>query len=143
MRETWIASETPVSALMADTVVKVTPDATLVDVVDALVGGDVGVVGVVERGRVLGVISERDIVRVISERVALDTTHAIDVASKDLAWCDADATVSEVAIEMAERYIRHVLVERDGKLVGMVSARDIVAFYASEDVVLGDDVELT
>ena len=141
MSETWIASETPVSALMADTVVKVTPDATLIDVVDALVGADVGVVGVVEHGRVLGVISERDVVRALSARSPLDTTHAIDIATKDLAWCDAEATVSEVAIEMAERYIRHVLVERDGKLVGMVSARDLVAFYASEDVVLDQEID--
>ena len=35
---------------------------------------------------------------------------------------------------MSERFIRHVLVERAGKLVGIVSARDLLGFYASEDV---------
>ena len=119
---------------MADIIVRIAPSATMLDAVDALSGGDVGVVAVMERGKVLGVVSERDVVGAIAHRLPLDTTLAIDLASKDLAWCDADATVTEVANEMSERFIRHVLVERDGKLVGIVSARDLLGFYASEDV---------
>ncbi len=122
------------SALMADIIVRIAPSATMLDAVDALSGGDVGVVAVMERGKVLGVVSERDVVGAIAHRRPLDTTLAIDLASKDLAWCDADATVTEVANEMSERFIRHVLVERAGKLVGIVSARDLLGYYASEDV---------
>ncbi len=122
------------SALMADIIVRIAPSATMLDAVDALSGGDVGVVAVMERGKVLGVVSERDVVGAIAHRLPLDTTLAIDLASKDLAWCDADATVTEVANEMSERFIRHVLVERAGKLVGIVSARDLLGYYASEDV---------
>jgi CBS domain-containing protein len=118
---------------MADKVVKVASDATLLDIADALMGADVGALVVMEEHRVVGVVSERDIVHAIGERRPLDTTRAIDVATKDLAWCDVDATVTEVANEMAERYIRHVLVEREGTLVGMVSGRDLLGFYASED----------
>jgi len=132
MRE--IAGQTPVSALMADIIVRIAPSATMLDAVDALSGGDVGVVAVMERGKVLGVVSERDVVGAIAHRRPLDTTLAIDFASKDLAWCDADATVTEVANEMSERFIRHVLVERKGKLVGIVSARDLLGYYASEDL---------
>ena len=119
---------------MADIIVRIAPSATMLDAVDALSGGDVGVVAVMERGKVLGVVSERDVVGAIAHRRPLDTTLAIDLASKDLAWCDADATVTEVANEMSERFIRHVLVERAGKLVGIVSARDLLGYYASEDV---------
>ncbi len=118
---------------MADIIVKIAPTATMLDAVDALSGGDVGVVAVIERGKVLGVVSERDVVGTLAHRQPLDTTLAIDVASKDLAWCDAEASVSEVANEMSARFIRHVLVERDGKFVGIVSARDLLGFYASED----------
>ncbi len=119
---------------MADIIVRIAPSATMLDAVDALSGGDVGVVAVMERGKVLGVVSERDVVGAIAHRRPLDTTLAIDLASKDLAWCDADATVTEVANEMSERFIRHVLVERNGKLVGIVSARDLLGYYASEDL---------
>ena len=133
MSETRTAGETPVSALMADTIVRIPPDATILDAVDALSAGDVGLVAVMDHGKVLGVVSERDVVNAIAHRKALGT-RAIDVATKDIAWCDEDATVSEVATEMSERFIRHVLVERNGKLVGIVSGRDLLGFYATEDV---------
>ena len=124
---------------MADIIVRVAPSATMLDAVDALSAGDVGVVAVMERGKVLGVVSERDVVGAIAHRRPLDTTLAIDLATKDLAWCDVDATVTEVANEMSERFIRHVLVERDGKLVGIVSGRDLLGFYASEEAELDFD----
>ena len=119
---------------MADIVVRIAPSATMLDAVDALSAGDVGVVAVMERGKVLGVVSERDVVSAVAHRKPLESTLAIDVASKDLAWCDVEATVTEVANEMSERFIRHVLVERGGKLVGIVSGRDLLGFYASEDI---------
>ncbi|MGB3053576.1 MAG: CBS domain-containing protein, partial [Acidimicrobiales bacterium] len=57
------------------------------------------------------------------------------IASTNLVWCDVTATVAEVAELMSERYLRHVLVEDDGDLVGIVSARDLLGVYAaSEDL---------
>ena len=126
---------------MADIIVRVAPNATVLDAVDALAASDVGVVAIMERGKVLGVLSERDVVGAVAQRQPLDATPAIDVASKDLAWCDAGATVTDVANEMSERFIRHVLVERQGKLVGIVSGRDLLGFYASEDAELEFDVD--
>ena len=57
-------------------------------------------------------------------------TPARDVASTNLVWCDASATVREVAERMMEDYVRHVLLEDDGRLVGIVSARDLLGAYA-------------
>jgi len=45
--------------------------------------------------------------------------------------CPVDATVTEVARLMIEEYVRHVLVEDDGELVGVVSARDLLSAYAA------------
>ena len=56
-----------------------------------------------------------------------------DVAHRSLVWCDADAMVADVAELMMERYVRHVLVEDQGRLVGVVSARDLLGDYAAED----------
>ena len=56
-------------------------------------------------------------------------------------WCDADADVADVAEEMMEHYVRHVLVERDGHLVGIVSARDLLGAYASGESADPDDDE--
>ena len=47
-----------------------------------------------------------------------------------------DTRLAEVAEEMCERYVRHVLVEEDGRLVGIVSARDLLGVYAAAEVEL-------
>jgi CBS domain-containing protein len=41
--------------------------------------------------------------------------------------------MTEVATQMMERYVRHVLVEEDGRLIGIVSARDLLGAYALSD----------
>ena len=56
---------------------------------------------------------------------------AAAVASTNLVWCDAEATVDEGAARMMDHYIRHVLVERDGALAGIVSARDLLGVYGA------------
>jgi CBS domain-containing protein len=123
-----------VSALIADAIARIRPDATLLEVADALAAGDVGVLVVGEDDKPKGVVSERDLVTAIAGRRPLESTTALDVASTELVWCDATATVAEVAEEMSERYVRHVLVEEDGRLVGVVSARDLLGVYAAADM---------
>jgi CBS domain-containing protein len=92
-----------------------------------LVGGDDG-----SEGEVEGVVSERDVVRAVAAGLDLATTPVRAIASKDMVRCDLTATVAEVAEVMMERYIRHVLIEEDGRLVGVVSARDLLGAYVSE-----------
>ena len=121
----------PVSELTEDAVVRIAPEASLEEVADALVSGEIGVLLVGDEPAVSGIISERDLVRAVSKRLDLRTTRAIDVANVSLVWCDATATIDEVAAEMMEHYVRHVLVEEDGRLVGVVSARDLLGAYAA------------
>jgi CBS domain-containing protein len=124
----------PVSAFIADTIARIPPDASLLQVADALVAGDVGALVVGEDDKPAGIVSERDLVKAMAGRLPLDATTALDVASTELVWCDVIATVAEVAEEMCERYVRHVLVEEDGRLVGIVSARDLLGVYAAADM---------
>jgi len=120
-----------VSAFLGDVIARVAPDASLEAVADALVSGEVGALVVGDGERADGIVSERDIVRALAARRDPVTTHAIDIATTVLVWCDATATVAEVAIEMMEEYVRHVLVEEDGRLVGIVSARDLLGAFAA------------
>ena len=76
-------------------------------------------------------VSERDVVRVVAAGADPAAVAAIDVAATKLVWCDGEDTVEQVATRMMEHYIRHVLVERDGALVGIVSARDLLGVYSS------------
>lgn len=121
-----------ISTLTGDPVERVPADATLADAARTLVAKDIGVVVIGDDERPTALISERDIVRATTRGVDLDTTPATEVASTDLVWCDADATVDTVANKLMDRYIRHVLVERNGDLVGIVSARDLLGVYSAD-----------
>jgi CBS domain-containing protein len=129
----------PVGALASDTVVRVAPDATLYEIADALAGGEVGMLVVGDPGAVVGVVSERDVVRALANRADPSLVRANEVAQRELIWCDANASVAEVATEMMEHYVRHILVEENGTLVGIVSARDLLGAYAAADSVDLDD----
>ena len=131
MTEQLEAGLLPVSILATDTVARVAPDASLNGVARAMTDADVGLLVVGRGDDVDGVVSERDIVRAIAAGHDPNTTTAMEVAHTDLAWCDPTATVAEVATEMMERYVRHVLVEDGGRLVGIVSARDLLGAYAA------------
>ena len=127
------AGRTPVSELVEDQVVTVPPDLCLLEAAKALVDADIGAVVVGVEGTVTGVLSERDVVRAVAQGRNLASTSTRDMASTALIWCDVGATVAEVAAEMMERYVRHVLVESNGALVGVVSARDLLGVYATAE----------
>ena len=129
----------PVSALSADSVLRIAAGADLWSVASALAAADVGILVVGDGDDVQGVVSERDVVRALAaHRGAVETTAA-DIAHRDVVWCDVNADVADVANEMMERYVRHVLVEEDGHLVGIVSARDLLGAYASGEFAGPDD----
>jgi CBS domain-containing protein len=126
------AGSTPISVVTGDPVVRVAADATVAEVAKTLVASEVGAVVVGDEELPAALVSERDVVRVVAAGNDPAAVRAVDVASTQLVWCDAEATIDAVALRMMERYIRHVLVERDGALVGIVSARDLLGVYSAE-----------
>ncbi|WP_431195955.1 CBS domain-containing protein [Mycobacterium camsae] len=118
--------------MTGDPVSRVAADASLADAARAMVTDNVGAMVIGDGDKPGALVSERDIVRAVAAGMDLAAVRAVEVASTKLVWCDADATIDEVANRMMERYIRHILVERDGELVGIVSARDVLGVYCSE-----------
>ncbi|OBH08630.1 MULTISPECIES: CBS domain-containing protein [unclassified Mycobacterium] len=127
------AGSMPIHTITGDPVARVPADATIADAARAMVTCDVGAIAVGDDPRPAALVSERDIVRAVAAGRNLATAPVSDVASTKLVWCDAEASVDQVAARMMDRYIRHVLVERDGALVGIVSARDLLGVYADFD----------
>src|SRR5262245_742422 len=123
----------PVTTFAADTVVRIAADADLWTVAVTLTDAGVGALAVGKRDEVLGVVSERDLVQALAAGRDPSTTTAIDIAHTTLVWCDAASTVAEVAEEMMEHYVRHVLVEDGGQLIGVVSARDLLGAYVAAE----------
>ncbi len=121
-----------VATITGDSVARVAPTASLRDVAEELTRREVGLTVVGDGDRPTGVVSERDVVRAVAEGRDPATTTAADVESTGLVWVDAEATVADVAEVMMEHYVRHVLVEDGGRLVGVVSARDVLGVYATD-----------
>lgn len=123
---------TSVGMLTGAEVVCVGPEATMQEAAETMSESGIGALVVGSTSEVQGVLSERDVIRAVAERRDLTTLSAGEVASTKLVWADAAAPVDEVAMEMVERWVRHVLVEENGDLVGIVSARDLLGIYAAE-----------
>lgn len=81
-----------------------------------------------DRRRVLGVISERDFVKAFAAQRGLEDLNVEDVGTMgSVVTVREDASVAEAARLMLEKGIRHlVVVDGEGKLVGVISIRDIV-----------------
>ena len=75
----------------------------------------------------VGIFSERDVVRAIAQRGA-DALHetVADLMSSDVTVCDERTTVTELMGLMTDRRVRHVPVVHEGRLVGVVSIGDVV-----------------
>jgi CBS domain-containing protein len=132
MTDISVPGSIPISSVTGEPVACVAANATVADVARAIVARDVGAIVVGDDGQPTALVSERDIVRVVAAGQDPATVPAADIASTQLVWCDAEATVDEVAVRMMDRYIRHILVERDGVLAGIVSARDLLGVYSAE-----------
>lgn len=121
-----------IADLTGDAVVRVPAGATVADVAKVIADNQVGAVVVGDDVRPTALVTERDVVKVVASGQDPATVRSADVASTHLVWCEADETVDQAAIRMTDHSIRHLLVERDGRLVGIVSARDLLGVYATD-----------
>ena len=113
-----------------------TQDATLLDVVKIMATHNVGLVAVVdEAGRPLGVVSERDVIRALARGVQL-SAKAIEVGTREnLLTAKPEDDIYPAIKKMRERGTRHILVVDDaGKLVGVVSIRDLIEDRALKSI---------
>lgn len=93
----------------------------------------VGAMIVVEGDQVVGIVSERDIVRVVAERGAAGLNTTIEVCmTRDVVFATPGETVDSLLTRMTDRRIRHLPVLRDGRLAGIVSIGDLVKHKISE-----------
>jgi CBS domain-containing protein len=94
---------------------------------------DVGIVPIVEGDKLVGTVTDRDIVtRVVAEGKAPESVTVGDIASRELVTIDPQQDLDEALRLMAHHQVRRLpVVEDDGTLVGVVAQRD-VAMHASE-----------
>jgi CBS domain-containing protein len=115
-----------VREIMTTNVECVGPDTSMIDLAQKMKTLDVGFLGVCESDRLVGTVTDRDLVirGIASGRDLMATAR--DVMSHDVFWCLEDDDVKDVAAKMREKEVRRMLIlNKDKRLVGVVSIGDI------------------
>ncbi|GGP19334.1 histidine kinase [Thermocladium modestius] len=93
---------------------------------------NVGSVVVVDGGKVVGILTERDLVRAVASGVPLDAPVS-RIASRNLIIARQGESMLTVGMKMIEHQIRHIpVVDDDGKVVGVLSIRDVLRQLTAE-----------
>lgn len=128
------AGSMPISTVSTDHVVLADAHRTLAEAARLMAEADVGLVVVGTAERVEGVVSERDIVRVVAAGRDPASTTLREAAHGEVVQCRPTDTVAQVGAQMMREYVRHVVVEDpDGRLLGIVSARDLLGTYCAAE----------
>jgi CBS domain-containing protein len=109
-------------------VITIAPAQPVAELLRLLAEHHIGAVVVTEADAIVGIISERDIVRRLDRDGAAALTGAVaDLMTTSVISCLASDPVDAVATIMTERRIRHMPVLADGRLAGIVTIGDVVA----------------
>lgn len=110
----------------APAVITITPDAPVQEAMRVLTEHNIGAV-VVTDGSMLGILSERDVLRGGAERLeALASLRVRDLMTERVITASPDADIASVMDIMTEHRIRHLPVVENGRLCGMISIGDVV-----------------
>ncbi len=111
----------------------VEPGAKLADAIKLLSQRRIGAVLVLSQGRIEGILSERDIVRVLGERGASVLDEPVSsVMTRKVVSCREKDTVGEIMEMMTNGKFRHLPVVEDGRVVGLISIGDVVKWRVGE-----------
>ncbi|HTP43379.1 MAG TPA: CBS domain-containing protein [Candidatus Acidoferrum sp.] len=126
--------------VMQQPVIAATPRASLRDIAWQILNCGFSGMPVAEPdGRVLGVISEADIVFSLLDENQLETTSAADLMTSPPTIVDAEASLEHVMRTLQEHRIVRVPVTEHGKLVGIISRRDVIrAVLEPEFIAFGE-----
>lgn len=115
------------------TVITITPDASVRDLLALLSEHNIGALVVSEDGAVpSGIVSERDVVRRLGTDTSVLDLSISEIMTADIQVCEPGDKLDDLMVLMTERRIRHVPVLEDGVLVGMVSIGDAVKMRMGE-----------
>ena len=115
-------------------VITVEPSASVATAANLLMQHTIGGLPVVRpEGPVLGIVSERDIVRAVHERPdALSELTAEDIMSRPAPICAIDDPLPELMAYMSRKRLRHLVVMSDDRVEGIVSVGDLVEYRIRE-----------
>lgn len=120
--------------IMSTHVQQIRSDASVSEAADMMRNFDVGILPVLESNRVVGIITDRDIViRGVAAGLDPDETNVKDVMTSDVICCSFDDDIATAARLMEENQVRRLIVLNDQQLVvGIVSLGDLAVKSQNE-----------
>jgi CBS domain-containing protein len=109
---------------MKSALLTVAPEDTLGEAAAKMTEADVGAVVVSDFGRIIGILTERDIMRAVARRTHSSVTRVREWMTADPVTVAPSADAEEAARTMLDRGFRHLPVIEDGRPVGIISLRD-------------------
>ncbi|MCB0947909.1 MAG: CBS domain-containing protein [Mycobacterium sp.] len=110
-----------------DAVATVTPETSVAGLLTELSVRNIGAMVVVSPDGLLGIVSERDVVRSLHEMgAALLNRPVSEIMTTVVATCSPEDSVDSLSVLMTTNRVRHVPVVVDGRLAGIVSIGDVV-----------------
>ncbi len=128
-----------VGDVMKSAVKTTTPDQTFADVAKLLKDNAISSVVVMDGDRLAGIVTERDLVNLVADGLDPTAAKVADRMSTKLDTVEPRTDIAEAAEHMARLRIRHLPVLDKGKLVGIISIRDLTN-WAVEEITGGHEL---
>ncbi len=108
---------------------QITPDSLVTGVAAELIRINERALPVVEGTKPIGIISQLDIIKAMADCPELRTTPAKELAKIPVTTMDAKEAIAKARSTMLDKEFSHIPVTRNGKLVGMVTAQDLIQIF--------------
>jgi len=123
----------PLAVMMNRDIKKVSPDAKIREVAQLMRDKSIGSALIEQDGNYVGIVSETDLVRRgLAEGLDLDKTSVRQIMSSPIITIDVNRSIGDANELMARRGIRHLPVTDLGKIVGIISMRDLVISFKNK-----------
>ena len=122
-----------VGELMTSEVLTVAPEDTIGETAQKMVELGVSSAVVSDYGRMIGIVTERDLTRAVAGRVHTSEARVREWMTPDQITLTRDAAASEAAEIMLENRFRHIPIVEDDRTIGIVSIRDVARWSTEED----------
>jgi CBS domain-containing protein len=120
-----------VEEIMTQAAVTDATNVPLASVAELMWKQQTGSVVIREGQRIVGIVTERDILRTVAAGKDAASVLVGDVMTTDIITTSPDTSVRDAARTMAQHWIRHLPVVENGQLVGIISQRDITGVFAA------------
>lgn len=117
--------------VMTEATVTESPQDSLRSAAERMWRQQTGSLLIAEDRNLVGIITERDLLRAVALGADADKTTVDDAMTTEVHTVTPDIPLQDAAREMATRWIRHLPVVQDGRLLGVVSMRDVTGVFAA------------